>query len=101
MHGGNALIPTRDDLLLADAEAERLAAVTRAVELGAFDAIGIKPAGVMNADGLACLRLRPVPTTSSEYCRPDAMVTTWSGAAEAVMVMLRAPARKRAMRRKG
>src|SRR6266700_1391793 len=43
LHGGDALIPTADDLTLADGKLERLTAVERTVELLALGAAFIEP----------------------------------------------------------
>src|SRR3982074_2075312 len=56
LHGGDALVPTRDHPLLADGEFERLAAVEGAVELLALGAVLIEPAGVVHDANLAGLR---------------------------------------------
>src|ERR1700730_5900544 len=52
LHRADALIPTADDLTLADDKLERLAAVERAVELLALGAVLIEPAGVVHDAGL-------------------------------------------------
>ena len=58
MHGGDAVIPTLDDLTDADLEREWLVPVARAVEFLAALAIVVEPACVLDRDGLPRLRLR-------------------------------------------
>src|SRR5688572_6812695 len=55
LHGGDALVPPLDHLALAERELERLAAVDRAVELGALLAALIEPAGIVHHTDLALL----------------------------------------------
>src|SRR5580704_7807067 len=56
LHAGDALVPAGDDLMPAERELERLAAVERAVELLALGAILVEPAGVVHDAGLTGLR---------------------------------------------
>src|SRR6185437_3680869 len=56
LHGGDALVPTLDDLARADRKIERLVAIDRGVEFLALRAVLVEPAGVMHLDGLAALR---------------------------------------------
>src|ERR1700730_18426863 len=53
LHRADALIPTADDLTLANGKLERLAAVERAVELLALGAVFVEPAGVVHDADLA------------------------------------------------
>src|SRR3990172_3125890 len=61
LHGGHALVPALDDAAPAQREGEGLAAVHRAVELGAI----LEPAGVVHGDrvtggGLCARALDPI-----------------------------------------
>src|SRR3954468_16057635 len=58
LHGGDALIPARDDTLHADRKFERGAAIDRTVELLALRAIHVEPAGVVHDAGLPGARRR-------------------------------------------
>src|SRR5713226_8196253 len=54
LHRGDALVPARDDLALAQGETERLIAVQGAIEFGAI----LERAGIVDDDGLSGLRAR-------------------------------------------
>jgi hypothetical protein len=58
MHGGEAFVPARDDLALAQREGKRLPPVERAIELLALLAVDEQPARVIDRHGLAGLRHR-------------------------------------------
>src|SRR5262249_38700751 len=55
-HGGNAPFPALDDLMLPEHEREGPLTVHRAIELGAFGAVHIEPAGIMDDAGFTRLR---------------------------------------------